>query len=107
TETKVLTDGEETFSHILQALKRAKHHIHLVYYIVRDDQIGNEIKEILIQKALEGVEVRFLYDAVGSWKLGKKYIRDLRAAGVQVVAFSPVTLPVINHKVNYRNHRKI
>ncbi|WP_078430353.1 cardiolipin synthase [Alkalihalobacterium alkalinitrilicum] len=107
TETKVLTDGKETFAHILQTLKMAKRHIHLVYYIVRDDELGQEIKEILIEKAQEGVKVRFLYDAVGSWKLSKKYIQDLREAGVELRPFAPVKLPYFTHKVNYRNHRKI
>lgn len=107
TKTKVLTNGEETFTHILQALKNAKHHIHLEYYIVRDDGIGQEIKRILIEKATEGVKVRFLYDAVGSWKLSKRYIHELKSVGVEMVAFGPVHLPFLNSKFNYRNHRKI
>lgn len=106
-ETKVLTDGKETFAHILQALKMAEHHIHLEYYIVRDDELGQEIKDILIEKAKAGVEVRFLYDAVGSWRLPKAYIEELRNTGVEISAFSRVKLPFLNHKINYRNHRKI
>ncbi|WP_088103500.1 cardiolipin synthase [Halalkalibacter urbisdiaboli] len=106
-ETKVLTDGKETYAHILQALRMAEHHIHLEYYIVRNDDLGHELKDILIEKANEGVEVRFLYDAVGSWKLSKAYIQELRGAGVQMVSFSPVKLPFLTHTINYRNHRKI
>lgn len=107
TQTRVLTDGDETFSHILEALKGATHHIHLEYYIVRHDDIGQEIKEILIEKANEGVKVRFLFDAVGSWQLSKKYIADLRQAGVEIIPFGPVRLPFLNSKFNFRNHRKI
>lgn len=107
TETKVLTNGIETFSHIINTLKKAKHHIHLEYYIVRDDEISNEIKEILIERAQNGVQVRFLYDAVGSWTLSKKYIKELRAGGVEIVPFGPVHLPFLNSKANFRNHRKI
>jgi cardiolipin synthase A/B len=107
TETKILTNGEETFSHILEELERANHHIHLEYYIVRHDKIGNEIKSVLIQKAKEGVKVRFLYDAVGSWKLSSQYVEDLKNAGVEMVAFGPVRLPFLNNKFNFRNHRKI
>ncbi|PLS15458.1 cardiolipin synthase [Bacillus sp. M6-12] len=107
TETKVLTNGDETFSHILEELKKAKHHIHLEYYIVRDDQIGRDIKEVLIERARSGVKVRFLYDAVGAWTLTKQYINDLRNAGVEIVAFGPVRLPFLNNKFNFRNHRKI
>ncbi|MDQ6596558.1 cardiolipin synthase [Bacillus salipaludis] len=107
TSTKILTNGEETFQHILEELKRAKHHIHLEYYIVRNDAIGQEIKEILVEKAMQGVKVRFLFDAVGSWQLSKKYIADLRNAGIETVSFGPVKLPFLNNKFNFRNHRKI
>ncbi|MEH7117399.1 cardiolipin synthase [Neobacillus vireti] len=107
TATKVLTNGDETFRHIIEQLKRARHHIHLEYYIVRHDQIGQEIKEILIQKASEGVKIRFLFDAVGSWQLSKRYINDLRNVGIEAVSFGPVKLPFLNNKFNFRNHRKI
>jgi len=107
TSTKVLTNGEETFRKIIEQLKRARHHIHLEYYIVRHDQIGQEIKNILIEKANQGVKVRFLFDAVGSWQLSKTYINELRNAGIETVSFGPVKLPFLNNKFNFRNHRKI
>ncbi|KGP74349.1 cardiolipin synthase [Pontibacillus yanchengensis] len=107
TNTKVLTDGEETFEALLHELNRAQHHIHMEYYIVRHDEIGIEIKNILMEKAQQGVEVRFLYDAVGSWQLSNRFKQDLEDAGVEVVPFSPVRLPFLNNKINFRNHRKI
>jgi cardiolipin synthase A/B len=107
TATKVLTNGEETFRHILEELKRARHHIHMEYYIFRHDQIGQEIKNILIQKATEGVKIRFMFDAVGSWQLSKAFINDLKSAGIETVSFGPVKLPFLNNKFNFRNHRKI
>jgi cardiolipin synthase A/B len=107
TETKVLTNGKEAFPKMMEELKKAQHHIHLEFYIVRDDNLGNEIKDILIDKAKNGVEVRFLYDAVGSWQLSKQYINELRSAGVEFIPFAPVHLPFLNNKVNFRNHRKI
>jgi cardiolipin synthase len=107
TATKILSNGDETFRHIIGELKRAKHHIHMEYYIVRHDAIGQEIKEILLAKAEEGVKVRFLYDAVGSWQLSKKYINEMKNAGIETVAFGPVKLPFLNNKFNFRNHRKI
>ncbi|MFB6465347.1 cardiolipin synthase [Cytobacillus sp. Hz8] len=107
TETQVLTNGNETFEHILKELEKARHHIHLEYYIVRHDDIGEEIKNILIKKAREGVKVRFLYDAVGSWQLSKNYITSLRREGIEVLPFGPVKLPFLNSKFNFRNHRKI
>jgi cardiolipin synthase A/B len=107
TYTKVLTNGNETFNNIIEQLKQAKHHIHLEYYIVRHDELGNQIKTILIEKAKEGVEVRFLYDAVGSLKLSKQYIKELKEAGVKMAPFLPVRIPLLNNKINFRNHRKI
>jgi cardiolipin synthase A/B len=107
TSTKTLTNGAETFRCIINEIKKASHHIHLEYYIVRDDELGREIKELLICKAKEGVKIRFLYDAVGSWKLSKKYIQDLKNAGIEIVPFGPVRLPFLNDKFNFRNHRKI
>ncbi|MDP4085143.1 MAG: cardiolipin synthase [Bacillota bacterium] len=107
TATKTLTNGHTTFYHIMKELKRARHHIHLEYYIVRHDKIGEEIKNVLIEKAKQGVKIRFLYDAVGSWQLSKKYIADLRNAGIETVSFGPVKVAFLNSKFNFRNHRKI
>lgn len=107
TKTEVLTNGEATFKKICSELRKATHHIHLEYYIVRHDGIGQEIKEILIQKASEGVKIRFLYDAVGSWELSKMYIQQLIDAGVEIVPFGRVRFPFLNSKFNFRNHRKI
>jgi cardiolipin synthase A/B len=107
TSTKTLTNGAETFRYIQKEMKKATHHIHLEYYIVRDDTIGREIKNLLIEKAKEGVKVRFLYDAVGCWKLPKRYVKDLLDSGIEMVPFGPVRLPFLNNKFNFRNHRKI
>lgn len=107
TESRVLTNGEETFSTIFEELEKATHHIHLEYYIVRHDEVGQKLKTILIEKAKKGVHVRFLYDAVGSWKLSKTYIQELRDAGVEMIPFSPVRLPFLSNTINFRNHRKI
>ncbi|MCA1031075.1 cardiolipin synthase [Bacillus timonensis] len=107
TQTRVLTNGEETYRALFESLRKAQHHIHLEYYIVRSDEIGKELQEILIEKAKSGVEVRFLFDAVGSWRLSKSYIVELQQAGVEMVPFSPVRLPFLNNKINFRNHRKI
>ena len=105
--TKVLTNGKETFDEIIEALNRAKFHIHLEYFIIKNDQIGNKIKDILIDKARQGIKVRVIYDSVGSWKLGKKFLNELREAGVEIHGFLPVFLPVLSRELNYRNHRKI
>ena len=99
--------GNETFDEIKKALLMAEHHIHMQFYIIEDDCIGNEIKDILIAKAKEGVEVRVLYDDVGSWDLGSKYTKSIKKAGGKIYPFMKVRLPFLSSKLNYRNHRKI
>ena len=109
TKTQVLTNGEETFATLLTELRKAKHHIHMEYYIYRADDIGTRIQQILIEKAKAGIEVRFMYDAVGSLQLSKQFIREMEEAGIKVAASgSPRTkTPFFSSRVNYRNHRKI
>ncbi|NLB03674.1 MAG: cardiolipin synthase, partial [Bacteroidales bacterium] len=104
---KILNDGEETFRSIFKAIENAKHHIHLEYYIIEEDKIGNRLKELLIKKSQEGVEVRVIIDDVGSWSLSKKFMRELRTNGVEIYPFMEVRFPRLTSRVNYRNHRKI
>jgi cardiolipin synthase len=104
---QVLKDAKETFPEIFKSIENAKHHIHLEFYIVEDDIIGNHLRELLIRRAREGVEVRFIYDDVGSWELKRKFLRSMSDAGVKVDCFMRVRFPNLTSKVNYRNHRKI
>lgn len=106
-DVKILRNGEETFPEIFRTIEQAKHHIHLEYYIIEDDKIGNYLRESLIRKAQEGVEVRLIFDDVGSWELKKKFIRSMSDAGVKVDCFMKVRFPMLTSRVNYRNHRKI
>lgn len=103
----ILNNGEETFKAIFLAISKAKKYIHLEYYIIEKGELGERLKNVLIKKATEGVEVRVIYDDVGSWKLPKSYIREMQAAGIQIYPFLPVRFPLFTNKVNYRNHRKI
>ncbi len=105
-ETRILTNGEETFGTLLLELRQAKHHIHMEYYIFRADHIGTRIKQILIDKARAGVAVRFMYDAVGSFQLSKAFLKEMSDAGVKVAAYGNST-SFFSSRVNYRNHRKI
>jgi cardiolipin synthase A/B len=104
---QILKNGEEKFPLLIQALREAKSHIHIEYYIYSDDDIGKQVSEILIEKAQSGVEVRLMVDGVGSFKLKRKFFRKLRAAGIQVHVFMPVLFPLFTSKINYRDHRKI
>jgi cardiolipin synthase len=106
-KVKIYTAGSNTFAAMKEAIARATDSIHLESYIIEDDKIGNEIKNLLIQKAREGVEVRVIYDDVGSWKLNKKYVQALKTEGVEIHPFAKVRMLLPSTKVNYRNHRKI
>lgn len=104
---KLLFNGEEKFPELLQVLRSAKHHIHIQYYIYENDTIGNQIKDILIQKAKEGVQVRFIYDDFGSSSIRKRLVRELRDAGVEAYPFNRIWLLFLANRFNYRNHRRI
>ena len=107
TRTFILKNGEETFSEIIKSLKKAEKFIHLEYYIFRSDSLGKKIMNILMEKAKEGVEVLFIYDAAGSRKIAIEDLEAMKTAGIKVQPFSPLKYGFFNQKVNFRNHRKI
>ena len=104
---EVLKNGEHKFTEVIKSLREAKHHIHIEYYIYEDDVIGNAIKDILIEKARAGVQVRFIYDDFGSRSIRKKLVPELIAAGVQAFPFYKILFIKLANRLNYRNHRKI
>jgi cardiolipin synthase len=106
-ETEIYANGKDTFESIIAALESARSHIHLEYYIIHADVIGTEIQQVLIRKAREGVEVRLIFDGLGSYDLSGDYIKQLVEAGVQVHCFMPLRHAFLKKSLNYRNHRKI
>jgi cardiolipin synthase len=107
TDVEVYTNGYTKIRALLRELKKAKRHIHLQYYIFQNDAIGNMIKDALIEKAREGVEVRVIYDDVGCWRVPHTFYEDMLDAGIEVRSFLKVRFPLFTSKVNYRNHRKM
>ena len=103
----VIVNGEAKFPDVFESLRSAKHHIHIEYYIYENDTIGNELAQILIEKAKEGVEVRFIYDDFGSSGIRKNIAHQLREAGVEAYPFYKIKLIMLANRMNYRNHRKI
>lgn len=104
---EVITDGEEKFKTLMNDIKQAEDHIHLQYYIFRNDGLGKELIMLLAQKAREGLRVKVLYDELGSRKLRRKHFKELTAAGGEVGVFFPSKIALINIRLNYRNHRKL
>ena len=106
-ETEIYTSGYEFFPSLLMEIGKAEHHIHLDTFIIASDPLGQIVADALIDKARQGVEVRVIYDDVGSWKTKNHFFERMRAEGIEVYAFMPVRFPIFTSKVNYRNHRKI
>jgi cardiolipin synthase len=106
---ELLIDGPETLQAMRKAIGSARHHVHLETYIFADDAIGQEFRELLLERRRAGIEVRLLYDAVGSLASSGAFFDSLRAAGVEVLAFRPLD-PVrtpLPWKLNNRDHRKL
>ena len=106
-EVKLLINGEEKFPELLKELENATSHIHFEYYIYENDITGNQIADLLVKKAKQGVEVRFMYDDFGSHSLGKSFLKKLQDAGVQTAPFYKIRWYAFANRLNYRNHRKI
>lgn len=106
-DVKLYTLGEDKFRDMYADLRAAKRYIHLEYYIIRDDELGNELMEILTQKVKEGVEVKLLTDDFGIGKGPKKSIKVFQRAGGEFAVFHKVIWLLFSPKKNNRNHRKI
>ena len=115
---EVYTRGADVFHAVFAAIERAQKHIHIEFFIIEDDEIGNRLRELLIRKAQEGVRVRVIYDYLGGLKLSKRYVQSLRDAGVYVRAFMPLRFELFGRirlfgqakkkgHINFRNHRKL
>ena len=107
-DVEIFTDGEDKFQKLMNDIRGAKSTINILYYKINSDQTGREFVKLLTEKAKEGVEIRILYDSLGSFSSTRKMFRELEKAGGQVTAFFPVHLAFTSYlRLNYRNHRKI
>lgn len=104
-QVKLLLNGEEKFPAIFEAIKEARHHIHLEYYILSYDDVGRQLLELLVQKSKAGVEVRVIVDGVGSNNL-KNLPQEFTKNKIPFHVFMPVAFTNLASP-NYRNHRKI
>lgn len=106
-EVEIYTSGYDFFPSLLMEIGKAEHHIHIDTFIISDDPLGRLIADALIDKARQGIEVRLIYDDVGSWRTPNSFFMRMRNEGIEVYAFMPVRFPAFTSRVNYRNHRKI
>lgn len=101
------SDGKSKMEALFEEIEKATSSIHVQYYVFMDDEIGCQLRDLLVKKSKEGVKVRLLYDDVGSWKAKRSFFKEMSNEGVEVQAFLKVAFRSLTYRVNYRNHRKI
>lgn len=104
---EIITSGQRKLDALIEDIRAARHHIHFEYFYFRRDEDSRMIRELLMQKAREGVRVRFIYENVANIDISPRYYTRMREAGVEVLAFSKRGLPWIRRHLNYRDHRKV
>lgn len=105
-EVTLIKNGDDKFELLFEDLASAKHHIHLEYFIIKDDKIGTELLNILCKKSEEGVKIRIAIDDVGS-SISSKMKRKIKDSGIEMYPFMPVLFSKFTGQMNYRDHRKI
>ena len=106
-EVSLLIDGAKTYQSMLEAVATAEFYILVQFYIVKEGEVSTQLKDALIERAEEGINVNFLYDEIGSWKLPQDYLDDLKDAGVEVSGFKTTQGKQNRFQINFRNHRKL
>jgi cardiolipin synthase len=105
-EVELIKNGDDKFKLLLKDLKEATHHIHLEYFIFKDDTIGTEVLNVLCEKAQSGLQIKIVIDDVGS-SISSKMKKKLKQSGVKLFSFMPVLFSRFTGQMNYRDHRKI
>ena len=106
-DIQIYTDGKEKFRSLIYEIEHARNYIHIQYYIIKNDELWQQIEEVLIRKAKQGVEIRVLFDSMGCRTMHNRDWARLEKAGIAVAEFFPALLGKLQLRVNYRNHRKI
>jgi len=105
---EVLDDGDATMRALEEAIRGARDHVHMEYYIWEPDSIGTRFRDLLVDARKRNVEVRVLVDAVGSAALKARFWQPLEEAGGEVRVFNRLHLSFAGlHFANFRTHRKI
>jgi cardiolipin synthase len=106
-EVCILIDGKDIFTEIFDSIEQAKEYVLVQFFIIKDDELGEKLKHLLLKKRDEGVRVYMVYDEIGSHKLSRYYVKELQRAGVEIHAFHSTKGPSNRFQINFRNHRKI
>lgn len=103
----VMTDGRQFFDAMVEDIRNAKETINIMFFIIKNDEVGRKFIDILTEKAKEGVKVRLLMDSMGSGQINDKVLHDFINAGGKRAYFFPKKFNLFNIDFNYRNHRKL
>lgn len=106
-QIRIFNDGHEKFETLFEDIRAAKESVHVEYYSFYSDQIGTRFRDLLIEKAHQGVEVRVLYDAFGSRGTTKRWFKPLIDAGGYAESFITSKNALLRFRINYHDHRKI
>lgn len=105
-DAELLVDGDATFQSIFEGISKAEKYVLVQFYIIRDDEVGQELKTRLLERAKAGVACYLLYDEIGS-SLPRAYTDELKQAGISVFTFNTRQGEANRFQINFRNHRKI
>ncbi len=103
----ILDDGVQTFDEIFALIDSAREYVLVQYYIIRNDELGERLRQALARKAEQGVRVYLLYDEIGSYWISQRYLAQMRQAGIEVRAFHSTQGRSNRFQINFRNHRKL
>ncbi|MDL2297078.1 cardiolipin synthase [Bacteroidales bacterium OttesenSCG-928-C03] len=106
-DIEIITSGQRKLESLIEDISNAQHHIHFEYFYFRRDENCRRIRDLLMQKAKEGVQVRFIYENIANIDISPRYYKKMCEAGVEVLPFTKTGLPWIRRQLNYRDHRKI
>ncbi|MDF7636735.1 cardiolipin synthase [Leuconostocaceae bacterium ESL0958] len=106
-QTKLMNNSQAYFDSLMTDLRQAQDSIHLEFYTFANDQTGQAILDILIERAKAGVEVHVLYDSLGSFTTRPSFFKPLRAVGGHAEPFLKRRFTLIDFQLNFRGHRKV
>lgn len=103
----IQTDFKTMSDCLLRDIESANHNINVLFFKFEDDRAGKKLRNALIKKAAEGVDVRVIYDAVGNITVSRRFYRYMKKHGIKVRPFLRLYLPILSRDYNSRNHRKV
>jgi len=106
-DVRIFTDFTPMFNSMMSDIETATNYIHIQFYKIEDDEVGQQLAQLLVRKAQEGVDVRLMYDSFANLMVRGRYYDQMRQGGVKVQSFLKLVPSMLTRDVNCRTHRKI